>query len=164
MMNEIVIRGVKKEDLDKIAGIEAECFPAAEAASKHSIEERIATFPKSFFVAEKDGKIIGFINGCATNSPIIYDALYHDTSHHIPDGESLTVFGLDVLPEHQRQGIAAKLMNHYIETARNDGRKRVILTCKDRLVHYYEYFGFVNNGISESTHGGAQWFNMTLTL
>lgn len=164
MMNEIVIRGVKKEDLDKIAGIEAECFPAAEAASKHSIEERIATFPKSFFVAEKDGRIIGFINGCATNSLVIYDALYHDTSHHIPDGESLTVFGLDVLPEHQRQGIAAKLMNNYIETARNDGRKRVILTCKDRLVHYYEYFGFVNNGISESTHGGAQWFNMTLAL
>lgn len=164
MMNEIVIREVNKEDLDKVAGIEAECFPAAEAASKQSIEERIATFPKSFFVAEKNGKIIGFINGCATNSPVIYDALYHDTSHHIPDGESLTVFGLDVLPDYQRQGIAAKLMNYYIETARKDGRKRVILTCKERLVHYYEYFGFENNGVSESTHGGAQWFNMTLAL
>lgn len=164
MMGEIVIRGVKKEDLDRVAAIEAECFPEAEAASKDSIEKRIATFPESFFVAEKNGKIIGFINGCATNSPVIYDALYHDASHHIPDGESLTVFGLDVLPEYQRQGIAAKLMNYYIETARNDGRKRVILTCKDRLVHYYEYFGYVSSGISESTHGGAQWFNMTLTL
>jgi ribosomal protein S18 acetylase RimI-like enzyme len=163
-MGEIVIRRVKKEDLDKIAEIEVECFPAAEAASKQSIEERIATFPESFLVAEKNREIVGFINGCATNSPVIYDALYHDSSHHIPDGESLAVFGLDVLPEHQRQGIAAKLMNYYIEIARNDGRKRVILTCKDRLVHYYEYFGFVNNGISESTYGGAQWFNMTLTI
>ena len=164
MMNEIMIRGIKKEDLNQVAGIETECFPAAEAASKQSIKLRIDTFPESFFVAEKNGKIVGFINGCATNSPVIYDELYHNVSHHIPDGESLTVFGLDVLPEYQRQGIAAKLMNYYIKTARNDGRKRVILTCKDRLVHYYEYFGFVNMGISESTHGGAQWFNMTLTL
>jgi hypothetical protein len=37
-MGEILIRRVKKADLDKIAEIEVECFPAAEAASKQSIE------------------------------------------------------------------------------------------------------------------------------
>ena len=125
---------------------------------------RIATFPDSFFVAETMGRIIGFINGCVTNSPVIYDEMFHDSRHHIPTGENVSIFGLDVLPEYRKQGIAAKLMNHYIQVARNSGRKKVILTCKERLVPYYESFGYVNDGLSSSTHGGAQWFDMTLTL
>lgn len=163
-MIKVTIRGVRLEDLDRITEIESTCFPAAEAASRESFNKRIAAFPEYFLVAKTDGKLIGFINGCVTNSPVIYDELYHNTQHHIPDGKNLTVFGLDVLPEYRRQGIAAQLMNHFIRLAKNTGRKSVILTCKDRLVHYYESFGYVNNGISESTHGGAQWFDMTLVL
>ncbi|WP_425060238.1 hypothetical protein SCACP_09100 [Sporomusa carbonis] len=163
-MKEVTIRGVRPEDLDRIAEIEAICFPATEAAPREAFKERIAAFPESFLVAEADGIVIGFINGCVTNSPVIYDELFHSTQHHIPDGKNLTVFGLNVIPEYRRQGIAAQLMNHFIQLAKNTGRNSVILTCKDRLVHYYESFGYVNNGISKSTHGGAQWFDMTLTL
>lgn len=125
-MNSIIIRGVTKNDLDQVAEIEAECFPPAEAALKQLIKERINVCGKYFFVAEIKGKIIGFINGGATNSPVIYDGLFHDVKQHIPDGENVAVFGLDVVPEQQRQGIAAKLMNYYIGSARDDGRKRVI--------------------------------------
>lgn len=163
-MIEVTIREVRLEDLDRVAEIEAVCFPATEAALRESFKERIAAFPESFFVAEADGILIGFINGCATNSSVIYDELFHSTRHHIPAGKNLTVFGLDVIPEYRRQGIAAQLMNHFIQTAKNTGRRNVILTCKDRLVHYYESFGYVNNGISRSTHGGSQWFDMTLVL
>lgn len=163
-MKEVTIRGVRPEDLDRIAEIEAICFPATEAAPREAFKERIAAFPESFLVAEADGIVIGFINGCVTNSPVIYDELFHSTQHHIPDGKNLTVFGLNVIPEYRRQGIAAQLMNHFIQLAKNTGRNSVILTCKDRFIHYYESFGYVNNGISKSTHGGAQWFDMTLTL
>jgi ribosomal protein S18 acetylase RimI-like enzyme len=163
-MPKAIIRAVHAEDLDRIAEIEAACFPAAEAATRESFKRRIATFPDCFFVAETSGKIIGFINGCITNSPVIYDEMFHDSRHHIPDGENLSVFGLDVLPEHRKQGIAAELMNHFIQVAKNGGRKKVILTCKYQLVSYYESFGYVNDGLSSSTHGGAQWFDMTLTL
>ena len=161
---EVRIRGVRPEDLDCIAEIEAVCFPKAEAASRKAFKERIAAFPECFLVAEAGGILIGFINGCVTNSDLIYDELFHSTRHHIPDGANLTVFGLDVIPEYRRQGIAAQLMNHFIQIAKNTGRKSVILTCKERLVHYYESFGYVNNGISESTHGGSEWFDMTLIL
>lgn len=160
----ISIRGVQLQDLERVAEIEEICFPQAEAASRSSFQQRIQSFPDSFLVAEVDGLLIGFINGCVTNSAVIYDELFSTTEHHIPDGKNLTVFGLDVLPNYRNQGIAAQLMNHFIQLAKNAHRKSVILTCKDRLVHYYESFGYVNNGLSQSTHGGAKWFDMTLVL
>lgn len=163
-MNNIKIRQVKLEDLERIAEIEVICFPPLEAASKETLKERMLAFPNSFFVAEKEGEIIGFINGCATDSYVIFDELYHDASLHKPDGENLVVFGLNVVPEYQRQGIAAQLVNYYIESAKNYGHRRVILTCKEHLIHYYEYFSFINGGISSSTHGGSRWYNMTLEL
>lgn len=163
-MVEVKIRGVRPEDLDRITQIESVCFPAAEAAQYESFKERIAAFPDYFLVAESAGLLIGFINGCVTNSTVIYDELFHSTQHHIADGKHLTVFGLDVIPEYRNQGIAAQLMKHFIQLAKDTGRSSVILTCKAQLVHYYESFGYVNNGLSGSTHGGAQWYDMTLVL
>ena len=40
----------------------------------------------------------------------------------------------------------------------------LVLTCKDRLVHYYAGFGFVSEGVSGSTHGGVVWYQMRLTF
>ena len=48
--------------------------------------------------------------------------------------------------------------------ARAQGRRGLVLTCKDRLVHYYAKFGFVSEGVSESTHGGVVWYQMRLTF
>jgi predicted N-acetyltransferase YhbS len=163
-MRKVTIRGVQPEDVEQIAAIEALCFPAAEAAQPEALRDRIAAFPDCFFVAEADGVLVGFINGCATNSSVIYDELFHTTRHHIPDGKNVTVFGLDVIPRCRNQGIAAQLMRHFIQTAKTTGRASVILTCKQHLVHYYESFGYINNGVSKSTHGGSQWFDMTLPL
>ena len=163
-MIKVTIRGVQLRDLDRVAEIEAICFPIAEAASRNSFRDRIHAFPECFLVAEADGLLIGFINGCTTNSLVIYDELFMTTKHHTPGGENVAIFGLDVLPEYGRQGIAAQLMNNFIQLAKNTGRKSVILTCKHRLIHYYESFGYVNNGVSKSTHGGSEWFDMTLVL
>lgn len=163
-MKPVTIRRVQPEDVERIAEIEALCFPEAEAAGLEAFSERIAAFSDCFLVAQTDSMIVGFINGCVTNSAFIYDELFHNTSHHIPDGKNLTVFGLDVIPEYRNQGIAAHLMNHFIQIAKETGRYSVILTCKKHLVHYYESFGYVNNGVSASTHGGSQWFDMTLML
>ena len=163
-MQDFTVRAVRQDDLESIAEIEAVCFPAAEAASRDSFKERIAAFPESFLVAEADGKLIGYINGCATDSPVIYDELFYSTTHHNQNGENLTVFGLAVIPEFQRQGVAAQLMKHFVQTAKSLGKRNVILTCKERLISYYERFGYVSNGISKSAHGGTRWFDMTLAL
>ena len=127
------IRPVRPSDLAAVTEVEAICFPAAEAATGESFKARIAAFPECFFVA------------C-----------------HKTDGAYQSIFGLDVLPDYQRQGIAADLMNHMIGDAKNKGRKGLILTCKDRLIHYYAKFGYKNMGVSESVHGGAVWYDMIL--
>lgn len=152
------------EDLDDIAKVEANCFPKAEAATMESLEERIKTFSESFFVAQVDGKIIGFVNGCVINGTVIYDELYAKAALHNPNGDYQTIFGLDVISEYRNQGIAAQLMNYMIEVSKAAGRKGVILTCKDRLIHYYSKFGYINKGVSESIHGGAKWYDMVLTI
>lgn len=159
---EISIRQVRKEDLDSVVKVEAACFPAAEAASRKSLEKRIETFPESFFVAQAQGKVIGFINGCVTDEKQIRDEMYQDSRYHKENGAYQSIFGLDVLPQYQRQGIAAKLMEHLISDAFGKGRKGLILTCKEKMIHYYEKFGYVNCGVSKSTHGGAVWYDMIL--
>lgn len=100
---EILIRKVKLEDLDAVTQVEAVCFPKAEAAPRESFLQRISTFPDSFFVAEKDGEIIGFINGCVTDSRVIFDEMFEDASYHKEDGIYQSIFGLDVIPEYQHQ-------------------------------------------------------------
>lgn len=157
-----IIRPVKKEDLDTLVHVEATCFPAAEAASTASLKERIETFPECFFVAEMDDHVIGFINGMATDSKTIEDIMFEDSTLHKADGIYQSIFGLDVLPEYQRQGVAASLMDYFIEDACRKGRKGLILTCKDRLIHYYAKFGYKNMGVSASVHGGAVWYDMIL--
>ena len=159
---EVCIRKVKPEDLDAVTRVEAVCFPEAEAAPRESFRQRISTFPDSFFVAEKDGEIIGFINGCATDSRVIFDEMFADASHHRKDGIYQSIFGLDVIPEYQHQGLASRLMEHLIEDAREKGRKGLTLTCKDRLIDFYERFGYKNLGLSQSVHGGAVWYDMIL--
>ena len=159
---DINIRRVSIDDLDEIAEVEASCFPKAEAATKETFEQRINTFPESFFLAETDGRIIGFINGCIINEATIYDELFDDVSLHVPNGYYQAIFGLDVISEYRKKGVAGKLMNHMIEVSKSAGRKGVILTCKEKLIQYYSKFGFQNKGVSKSQHGGAKWYDMTI--
>lgn len=157
------IRNVKIEDLDQVTEVEALCFPAAEAAVEASFRQRIETFPDSFFVAEdENGRIIGFINGCVTDERTIRDEMFEDSGLHRPEGLYQSVFGLDVIPEFRRQGVAADLMYRLMQEAKARGKKGMILTCKDRLIHYYEKFGYRNLGLSASVHGGAVWYDMLL--
>ena len=38
----------------------------------------------------------------------------------------------------------------------------LVLTCKKELVEFYEQFGYVNEGLSKSVHGGVSWYDMRL--
>lgn len=161
-MDDIIIRPANLADLDSVTAVEAACFPPAEAASRSSLAQRLSVYGESFLVAEAKGEIIGFINGSVASNPTITDEMFDDISLHQPNGCYQAVFGLDVLPDYRRRGIAARLMEALIASARRQGRKGLILTCKAHLLDYYAKFGYQNQGVSQSVHGGAQWYDMTL--
>lgn len=163
-MSELKIRNVKRVDLDAVTAIEAECFPAAEAATRESMKDRLQVYPKGFFIGEIEGKAIGFINGACSDSPVIEDKFYESMKWHDDKGKHLMVYGLDVLPDYRGQGFARELMEYFIDFAKEEGKEAVLLTCKSHLVSFYESFGYVNEGVSDSTHGGAEWHDMRLAL
>lgn len=158
------IRNANQNDLNNIVAIEAECFPAAEAATEESVKERLSVYSKGFFVGEMDNKIIGFINGAATDLSTIEDEFFESMDLHHDDGKHLVIFGLDVIPSYRKKGYAEELMKHFIDFARKDGKEAVLLTCKEHLIDYYKKFGYENLGVSESVHGGAKWYDMICKL
>ena len=157
------IRTVTAADLDAVTALEAACFPPAEAATREAFAYRIETFPERFFVAERQGRIIGLVNGCASDLPAIDDRLFEPQGHD-PQGKNQMVFGLAVHPDCRNNGIAAALLRRLIGFAREQGMNQVILTCKQEKIPYYQKFGFQNRGVSASEHGGAVWYDMVLPL
>ena len=113
-------------------------------------------------VACLDTTIVGFINGCVTEQPHITDDLFHSTALHDDQAPTQMVFSLAVHPEYQHQGIAIRLMHAFIEIARMNKKKRLTLTCKKERIPFYEQFGYINEGLAQSTHGGSTWYNMTI--
>jgi ribosomal protein S18 acetylase RimI-like enzyme len=163
-MSEVMIRHVRPRDLDECYVVELAGFPPEEAATKETIQLRIDMFPEGFFVAEFDGRVIGMINGAATNKDDISDEELKQLIGHDADGRNMVIFALAVLPEFQKRGIAKQLMLKFIEEAGQNKKEKVLLMCKHYLVAYYERLGFVHAGLSKSTHGGAEWHEMRYSL
>lgn len=162
MTEEINIRPVRPEDLEAVTAVEAACFPAAEAAGRRQFQERIAAFGKHFYVLEREGEVIGLINGAVTDEPVISDEMFENAGLHRETGSRQSVFGLAVRPEYRHQGYAQRLMETLIAAARDEGRRGCILTCKEELIPFYERFGYRKLGVSASVHGGAVWYDMAL--
>ena len=158
------IRTARISDLDAITAVEAACFPAAEAATREEFAGRLAYYADHFWLMFKDEKLVSFVDGMVTDQPDLTDEMYADASLHNEAGAWQMIFGVNTLPECRRKGYAEQLLRRAIEDAKAQGRKGLVLTCKDRLVHYYAKLGFVSEGVSGSTHGGVVWYQMRLTF
>ena len=159
------IRMATMDDLDVIAGVEAECVPAAEAATKEEFAERIQYYGDHFWLLFDEERLVAFVDGFVTNAADLTDEMYAKASMHEEDGAWQMIFGVNTIPAYRKRGLAGKLIERAIEDAREQGRKGLVLTCKDHLVNYYAKFGFENEGVSEnSTHGNATWNQMRLTF
>ena len=112
-----------------------------------------------------EDKLVAFVDGFVTNEADLTDEMYAKASMHEEDGAWQMIFGVNTIPAYRKRGLAGKLIERAIEDAREQGRKGLVLTCKDHLVNYYAKFGFENEGVSEnSTHGNATWNQMRLTF
>ena len=148
------------EDAAALAEIEAACFPAAEAATAAEIAARLNVYANHFYVLWDGARPVAFIDGMTTDEQDLRDEMYADASLHDERGAWQMIFGLNTLPEYRRRGVAAALIETLCAAARAQGRRGVVLTCKEKLVPYYAKFGFVDEGVSQSAHGGVVWHQM----
>ena len=159
------IRTAVLADLPAVTAVEAAWFPAAEAATEADFAKRLAVYPNHFWLMEDDNdSLVSFVNGLVTDEPHLRDEMYADAGFHDENGAWQMIFGVNTLPAYRRQGLAEQVLRRVIDDAKAQGRKGCVLTCKEKLLHYYGKLGFVNEGVSQSTHGGVVWYEMRLTF
>lgn len=161
-----LLRNILPNEAEQAAEIEQICFPPNEACTREKIIERVAAAPELFLVAvdQETGKLAGFLNGIATDEDFFRDEFFTDIKLHKPDGKNVMLLGLDVLPAHRGQGLAREIMFQYLRREQENGRRCVYLTCLKPKVKMYTKMGFLNKGISQSTWGGEQWYDMAYHL
>ena len=159
------IRTAKESDLAAVAAVEAASFPPAEAATKEQFAQRIRAYGDHFWLLFDGETLAAFVDGFVTDEADLRDEMYENAALHNENGAWQMIFGVVTAPACRRRGYAAQLLRRAIADARAQGRRGLVLTCKDALVPYYEKFGFVSEGVSlQSTHGGAVWNQMRLTF
>jgi GNAT superfamily N-acetyltransferase len=121
-------------------------------------------FADCFWLLWDGDRLVSMVNGMASDEYDLRDEMFHDADLHQPDGDWLMIFGVATIPEYQRQGCAGQVLRQAIEDTRMLGRKGVVLTCKKFRIPYYATFGFVDEGVSQSEHGGAVWHQMRITF
>ena len=159
------IRTATIKDLEAVTSVEAECFPPAEAATREELAERLKYYADHFWLMFEEEKLIAFVDGMVTNQEDLTDEMYEKAELHNEDGAWQMIFGVNTLPDYRKHGYAGQLIQCAIKDAREQGRKGLVLTCKEKLIPYYAKFGFADEGVSEkSTHGNVVWHQMRLTF
>ena len=160
----MTIRTATIEDLETVSAVEAECFPPAEAATKEEFEKRLTHYGKHFWLMFDGDKLIAFVDGFVTDEADLTDEMYEKAEMHHESGDWQMIFGVNTIPAYRKKGYAGEIIKRAIADAKAQGRKGLVLTCKDCLIPYYAKFGFVNEGVSESVHGNVVWNQMRLTF
>lgn len=157
------IRHATKHDISAISEVEAKCFPPSEAASEKAFTERIENYGNHFWLMYENDKLIAFVDGFVTDESDLTDEMFADATMHNENGAWQMIFGVNTLPEYRNNGYASELLRRAVDEAKEQGRKGVVLTCKDKLLPFYARLGFVDEGITDkSTHGNAVWHQMRI--
>ena len=83
------IRTATLQDIDQIAAVEKECFPAAEAATKEEFEQRLSHYADHFWLMFEDDKLIAFVDGMVTDQEDLTDEMYENACIHASGGWSM---------------------------------------------------------------------------
>lgn len=154
------IRQAELGDLDQLIWIEEQNFSPEEAASPAALKERIQQISDTFLVLVLEGQVAGYVVGPALPSRYLTDEVFDKVVPNLAQGGFIAIQSLSVHPDYQGQGLGTLLLAALKEVAVQQNRAGISLTCHDYLVSYYEMNGFTDEGISNSTHGGAAWFNL----
>lgn len=140
----IILRNIRKEDIDDIIQLQMVCFPDMETWTREQLESHIDIFPEGQFCVEYDDKIIG---SC---SSLIVDFEEYDAEHsyneitdngyirnHDPEGQNL--YGIEVMvhPEYRRMKIGQRLYEARRALAQEKNLESIIIG--GRISNYHKY-------------------------
>ena len=128
-------------------------------------KRQVQYYGNHFWLLYEGDKLLAFVDGFVTDEPDLTDVMYEDAALHNEQGAWQMIFGVNTLPEYRRHGYAGQLLRRAIADARQQGRKGLVLTCKERLLPYYAKFRFQDEGVTDkSTHGNVAWHQMRLSF
>ena len=160
----MTIRHAAVDDLDIITMIETASFNKSEAAKREEIKERLELNGDFFWLLDDSGKVLAFIHGLPTNAENLSDDMYHTPEKYDVNGAWLMLLSVATHPYYRNRGCGQRVMRQVIADSREQGRKGIVLTCKEHLIPFYQKLGFKSEGKSASAHGGAVWYQMRLTF
>jgi len=140
----IIVRNIKKEDIDELVKLSKICFPHMDPWQPEQLESHIDIFPEGQFCVEYDGKIIG-----AASSLIIdfneyddkhtYDEITDDgyITNHDPEGNSLYGIAIMVHPDYRRLKIGTRLYDARKKLVQQMNLKSILIG--GRIPFYHKY-------------------------
>ena len=155
------IRHASLSDLGNLVQAEAVCFPLEEAAGEGLLRARIRAYPNHFWLLYEGEHLLGYSDGPVTDLPEPSENLYKRAELHRENGIWQMIFALGIMPAYRNHGLASELLRHVIDTAKAQGRRGVVLICKETQADFFETFNFKK----EKTYPGsdnAVWALMRL--
>lgn len=130
----MIIRNMKREDIDSIITMQNVCFPGMEPWKREQLESHLSIFPEGQFVAEFDGEVIGSCSSLIINFDEYDDRHSWDDitdngyiTNHNQDGYNL--YGIEVMvhPEYRKMKVGQRLYDARKELARQYNLKSIII-------------------------------------
>lgn len=129
------IRECRKEDLEEVIAINRRCLP--ENYASIFFEEMREKYPDLFYVAEVDGKIVGYVMCREEAAGLDLPRLRARRRGHI--------ISIAVLPEYRRRGIGRALLAKALESMRMRNLEECILEVRvsnTAAINLYRKLGF----------------------
>ncbi len=146
--NEVIIRNVVIEDIQKIIELQKKSFPYMYVEGmiwkKESLESHVRIFPQGQFVAEYDGQVIGSASSLIVNLiPEYKEHTWMEVcgtagfANHNPAGDTLYAADVSTHPDHRSLGVGTKIYQARKALAIKLNLRRII--AGGRLFNYCEY-------------------------
>jgi hypothetical protein len=100
----MLIRNATIDDLDAVSSVEAQCFPAEEAATTEEFSQRLKYYGNHFWLMFDEERLIAFVDGFVTNDPDLTDEMYEKADMHDENGLWQMIFGVNTIPEYRNHG------------------------------------------------------------
>ncbi|RPB02016.1 acyl-CoA N-acyltransferase [Choiromyces venosus 120613-1] len=170
----VYVRTLTLSDLEACAALEEAAFIPSERCPRETFSYRLKVCPELCFgiftIRRNKEYLLGHAIATKTLSPSVTEssmaiATPRYSPHH-PAGPTIALHSLAIQPAHQGRYLGTTLLQEYIQRMSIGGgcEQRIALIARDRLVGFYERFGFRCKGVSPVKFGGGEWMDLVLEI